>query len=124
MDRREDPYVEFLRARWAEEEAYLYNSNGWIGEDDRLRLDVIEAHRKIVAYHERWPVLVKSEPEIPNFTGDIPNFTFQIQQRVQWLTEREYVERFGEAPPTAEIIRLLAEPYRGHPDHPENRRLG
>ena len=120
MDRREDPYVKFLQARWDEEEAYLNGSNGWVGEDTRLRLDMVKANRKIVAFHERWPVLLKSEPEIPTLAGGMGNFTFQIQQRMEWLTQREYIERFGETPPTAEVIRILAEPYRDHPDHPEN----
>ena len=36
---------------------------------------------------------------------------------MMWLTEQEYVKKFGEAPPTAPMIRTLAAVYKDHPDY-------
>ncbi len=75
-----------------------------------------EAKRAILKQHEEWPVLVEREPsleQIDSLQGGI----FRMTREIMWLTEREYVKRFGTAPPTAPMIRTMAAVYSGHPDY-------
>jgi hypothetical protein len=78
-----------------------------------------EAKRRIVEWHEKWPVLVQTEPKMETDPTDIRGYTMRMTQQIQWQTEREYFRRFGEAPPSGPILRLLAAVYADHPDYRE-----
>jgi hypothetical protein len=78
-----------------------------------------EAKRRIVEWHENWPVLVRTEPKMETDPADIRGYTMRMTQQIQWQTEREYFRRFGEAPPSGPILRLLAAVYADHPDYRE-----
>lgn len=76
------------------------------------------AKRAIIKQHEAWPVRV-SESVAPSFeaTAGTESVTLRMTQRMAWLTEREYVKRFGVEPPTAPMLRTLAAVYADHPDY-------
>ena len=75
-----------------------------------------DAKRRIVELHQGWPVLVTSPP---GFSTDesLPGVTMRMSQQIQWQTQSEYRERFGDEPPTAPILAILALPYADHPDY-------
>jgi len=76
-----------------------------------------EAKRRIIEWHKSWPVLAETRPELVSATDDDPmHVSLRMTQQIAWLTHQEYVERFGEEPPSAPILRMLAQPYREHPD--------
>lgn len=76
------------------------------------------AKRSIIKLHEGWPVLMETQPvmeRVPTDRMDV--LTFRMSQSINWLTEQEYVKRFGTAPPAAPMIRALAAVYADHPDY-------
>lgn len=76
-----------------------------------------EAKRRIVEWHRSWPVLVQTEPTFDCTDGpDLTSLSFTMSQRIAWLTQEEYRARFGEEPPSAPILLMLAQPYADHPD--------
>jgi hypothetical protein len=77
-----------------------------------------EAKRRIVEWHQNWPVMVETQPTIePVESADPTQFAYRASQQLAWMTEREYRARFGTEPPTSPILRLLAMPYADHPDY-------
>lgn len=88
----------------------------------------VEAKRKIIAFHEQWPVLVQTEPKIEFSGGDtlvgtIDTYTARMSQQIDWQTTQQYRARFGTEPPTAPMLRALVQVYVGHPDFEEEWRL-
>lgn len=80
-----------------------------------------EAKRSIIKQHEDWPVLVEAEPEFgPLDITDGSHFAYSMSRKMAWLTECEYVKRFGSEPPTAPMIWTLAAVYSDHPDYQED----
>jgi len=76
-----------------------------------------EAQRRIIAFHESWPILVQTPAKFePIKDGDFDNYTYRMSQEIAWLTTREYVARFGIDPPTAPMIAALIAIYADHPD--------
>jgi len=80
-----------------------------------------EAKRKIIAFHESWPVLVQTptkfdQDPIPG-VDNLDNYTYRMSQEIAWATTREYVARFGVDPPTAPMLAALAAVYADHPDY-------
>lgn len=79
-----------------------------------------EAKRQIVEWHKSWPVLVETQPQFERADADSPSLvSFKMTQQIAWLTQQEYRARFGDDPPTAPILLMLALPYAGHPDYDE-----
>lgn len=79
-----------------------------------------EAKRAIIKQHEAWPVLVDEEPPPPELLPrgtDLDSLSIVVTRRIAWLTEREYVKRFGTEAPTGPMISALAAVYRDHPDY-------
>ena len=72
------------------------------------------AKRAIVEFHESWPVLVREPEEIAEHTTPL---VVRMSQRISWLTQQEYVRRFGAEPPTAPMLAALAAVYADHPDY-------
>lgn len=78
------------------------------------------AYRAIVEEHKSWPVLVERPPAFAKLTGGDPNsIALRVSQQINWLTEQEYRERFGDEPPTAPILRALASIWADHEDFRE-----
>lgn len=77
------------------------------------------AKRAIIRQHGSWPVLVSQErePIMGYGTFESDSVTLRMSREIAWLTEREYVKRFGVEPPTAPMIRTLAAVYSDHPDY-------
>jgi hypothetical protein len=121
--------AEFLLARIAEDEAstvdasevgvqFKVRSHGnglhdlwdddWLGGvrvDTTRVLAECEAKRRIVEWHESWPVLVETPPEVDmGSPGDISSMTFRMSQQIAWLTTQEYRKRFGDEPPTIHVV--------------------
>lgn len=120
-----DPQVSFLLARLAEDEArHVQTKAAWptpreLDEAERWRRD-IETKRAIIEHHRNWPVLLEGKTVVADLTDDfsmIDTLTLRMTRQVEWITQREYVERFGKASPTAPIIAILAAAYDMHPDY-------
>jgi hypothetical protein len=75
------------------------------------------AKRAIIEQHKDWPVLVEKKPEFREDATDPQSMTYRVTQEMVWLTEWEYVKRFGVEAPTAPMIRALAAVYSDHPDY-------
>lgn len=78
----------------------------------------LASKRAILEWHKRWPVLVETEPKFEQIDeGGLSSYAFRMSKQIQWQTEQEYRNRFGSEPPTAPILRLLAQPFADHPDY-------
>lgn len=75
------------------------------------------AKRAILEQHKDWPVLVERKPDFSEDASDVQNMTYRVSQEIAWLTEREYVKRFGVEAPTTNMILALAAVYKDHPDY-------
>lgn len=79
-----------------------------------------EAKRRIVEFHSKWPVLVEGPPRFDQPGTDLNTLAMRMTREIAWLTQQEYVKRFGTEAPTAPMLRVLAMPYADHPDYDEN----
>lgn len=125
--------TEFMLARIAEDEAVAdqceENPDCLVGPEHvtgigrvmvvgRSRvLAECEAKRHIIEWHESWPVLVETQPEFTPTGADVQTMTFQMSQKIAWLTTQEYRARFGDEPPSSPMLRALAAVYSDHPDY-------
>jgi hypothetical protein len=79
------------------------------------------AKRAIIEWHKNWPVLVETPPNFePTALDDPQSMTLRITKQIAWLTQQQYRERFGDEPPTAPMLRLLALPYADRPGYQES----
>jgi hypothetical protein len=138
--------TEFLEARIADDEAVArewdaaYNNPGPVPE---YHYSIMRKHRKewptlwealdkmpparvlaecaakraIIEQHKDWPVLVEKKPEFRADATDPQSMAYRVSQEMVWLTEREYVKRFGVEAPTTNMVRALAAVYADHPDY-------
>lgn len=60
-----------------------------------------EAKRRIIEFHQQWPVLIDERPKFTLRTDPLDDLTYLVTQQLAWLTTREYVARFGHEPPTS-----------------------
>ena len=114
--------VEFLRARIAEDEwearARLANLSVVLAESRwRRQLAECEAKRRILDFHESWPVMVEEPPRFEARDGGLESIAFSVSQRMAFLTQEEYRRRFGVEPPTSPMLAALAAVYSDHPDY-------
>lgn len=73
--------------------------------------------RRLVEFHESWPVLVEQPPTFEPVDVDDPNsFAMRASQQIAWMSQQEYRRRFGDEPPTAPMLAALAEVDSDHPD--------
>lgn len=119
--------TEFLEARIAEDERAacklaeadrrpLLSIASTINHPQRLFAECA-AKRAIIEQHKDWPVLVEKKPEFREDSADPQSMAYRVTQEMVWLTEREYVKRFGIEAPTTNMIRALAAVYKDHPDY-------
>jgi hypothetical protein len=79
-----------------------------------------EATRRIIEWHQSWPVLATSPPTFESDDSADPScMVFRALQQIAWLTQQEYRARFGDDPPTAPMLRFLALPYADRPGYRE-----
>lgn len=127
--------ADFLKARLQEELAYHGAVSLTYYVEPRV-FSEIQFKLKVIEWHENWPMLVQG-PEKTEFVGPgseqltanyrvdgmlepaVGAIHLRMTQRVQWMTQQEYIKRFGENPPTAPILRMMAELYSDHPDYQE-----
>lgn len=141
--------VAYLRARFDEEEALARGAAGYESRvywDHALAarhlrapsvehydtwtpgrvMAEIKAKRAILDFHDAWPVLTTSEPK-PELRGpaeitpdSLGRLSFHVRETIDWLTTRQYIERFGVEPPTSAVIRAMLQVYADRDDfHPE-----
>ncbi|WP_417220532.1 DUF6221 family protein [Arthrobacter sp.] len=116
--------LEFLQARISDDEfeanlclrAYSQGKDVSGRRWKRVLAECV-AKRTIIAQHETWPVLVSEDPVMEEYPTDLRGFAMRASQQIMWLTERQYIARFGTAAPTAPMIRTLAAVYADHPDY-------
>lgn len=72
----------------------------------------------IIEWHKNWPILVETEPELETdgTLADPNDFVMRMTKQMNWLTQEEYVKRFGTKPPTAPLLRQMVQRYSWHPD--------
>lgn len=74
--------------------------------------------RRVVQWHQNWPILVESEPKIE--ATDFPDIVNRLQYRmtmeINFMTHQAYTNRFGKEPPTAPILAIMANAWSEHPD--------
>lgn len=117
--------VEFLTERLTEwkREAELEISMwapGTAPESNYAVVALVNSQLKIVEWHKQWPVLVEEPPEINTLDDYDPlrinSVSYQMIQRIQWMTQEEYVIRFGKHPPTAPHLLEMLKMFEDHPD--------
>ncbi len=128
--------VEFLTARYDEDAAavglgsepsnWCDRASGVHYEPARALAD-IAAHRAIVEWHQNWPGFIEKpskmvvedlEPKGENSWGDkVLGMTYRMEREYAWTTQEKYRATFGDEPPTAPTLRMLAAVYRDHPDY-------
>lgn len=106
--------VDFLLARQDEEEKDAISPR---------TLAEIKLKRKIIAFHQAWPVLVEERPKFKRIEreSDLENITnaivMEMQTKYQWMLAEDYRKIFGEEPPSAPILKEMGKLYSDHPDY-------
>jgi len=111
---------EFLMQRLSSAEDLLYTLPDISDLERQILIAPIKAARQVVEWHKNWPVLVETPPKFEaNFANDydpMTSYTISASQKIAWLTQEEYVKRFGRQPPTAPLLRTMANHYSAHRD--------
>lgn len=90
--------------------------------DDPIKLREIAFRRKILDFHQSWPVLVEERPtfKVVERDGDLKDITgaltMEMQVKYQWMIAEDYRKVFGLEPPSAPILKEMAKLYSDHPD--------
>lgn len=88
--------------------------------DHRPRFQaLIRSQRQIVEFHRNWPVLVEKPPVYASGFIDVDQMRFSMVREMDWMTQEQYRLRFGSEPPTAPILRMMANAWSDHPDFRE-----
>ena len=76
-------------------------------------------------HHKSWPVLVETEPEydISDLNSNFDTVRMTMVKKMEFLTAQEYIRRFGTEPPTAPIIKSIANQWSDHPSFQEEWRI-
>ena len=114
----ERPTIEaFILARLkdAEMEAYRFSDLPLCNQ----MIQLADYGRTVVRWHQNWPTLVEGPLEFSPPMGhesmaDVINY--RISQQLEWMTQEQYRKRFGNEPPTAPLLRSLANLWFDHID--------
>jgi hypothetical protein len=104
---------EFIRARLED----LSREEPW-GLEDFISSFVCST-LEILDLHKKWPILVKQTPE-PAVVYDqlsADQIIATMVHKINWLTQEEYLDRFGTEPPTDPILDSIARIWRSHEDY-------
>ena len=129
-----DGIIEFIEARLVEREEEIHGvghilEDTWMWEsanrvEEQLQLET-QAFRKMLDIYKEWPVILEtpanSTTAIDDFDYKTNQFsteaiTMKLSRKVEFLTTKAYIHRFGSEPPVAPMMRALASIWRGHPD--------
>lgn len=105
--------VEFLEAR-VQEFAFNFDDYRIYPWSDGEKY--LEMLRGVLVFHAAWPVLVSTEPDMHFEMVEPDRIAYFMSQRFEWLTQEEYVKRFGSEPPTSPILQAWLKPWQNHPD--------
>jgi hypothetical protein len=77
--------------------------------------------REIIKRHKDWPVLVEGPFDMELDTdwgpGEPTNeYTMRMVRRLGWMTEQEFIKKFGTDPPTAPLLSAIAIQWKTHPE--------
>lgn len=88
---------------------------------DLMDIRTAEALLKIVAWHKNWPTVIEKPAEFTNTwrLGDPNTMVMVMAQQMDFITHERYRELFGEEPPTAPILKILASIWSVHKDFQE-----
>lgn len=75
----------------------------------------------VVEWHKNWPLLVQGLPEFstPEKITSDDSIVYQFSQRIAWMTNQEYIKKFGLEAPAAPLLRQIASMWDNHPDFKE-----
>lgn len=104
---------EFIKARLEE----LKQEEPW-GLEDFIS-SFICSTLEILYLHNKWPVLVKETPEpaIVYNEESANDVVAQMTHKINWMTQQQYLERFGHETPTDPILDSIARIWRTHEDY-------
>lgn len=87
--------------------------------------NLVQMMREAVEWHKNWPVLVETEPKFTaEYDTSVGNsFAVRYQHQMAWVTQQEYIKRFGSQPPTAPLLRKWANVWSRDPEFHEEWRL-
>lgn len=95
------------------------SNHAHIARHDPARvLSDIEAKRRLIAFHEKWPMRVEisERPSITEDPANMANVIATMSKRMVWLENQAYRNTFGDEPPTSFPLLAIAQVYRDHPD--------
>jgi hypothetical protein len=108
---------EFLNARIIEVEDYIKDKGFEISHDEFMAIaNLAQSMRETLKLHQQWPILVSEETDFEFEQVDINNFSYVATQKFNWMTNQEYIARFGTEPPTSNMLKNWLRTYRLHPD--------
>jgi hypothetical protein len=108
---------EFLLARIVEAEDVIKDLGFKISHDEFMAIaNLAQSMRETLKLHQQWPILVSEETDFEFEQVHHDNFAYVATQRFVWMTNEEYIKRFGTEPPTSNMIRSWLIAYRRHPD--------
>lgn len=103
---------EFIRARLEE----ISRERPWGLEDfvSGFVCSILE----ILDLHQKWPILTKEEPEPAVIYDDLSanQYIMAMTSKINWMTQQEYIRKFGTEPPTDPILNSIARIWREHED--------
>lgn len=104
---------EFITARLEE----LTHEEPW-GLEDFISSFVCSTF-EILELQKQWPVLIKGRPEPAVVYNELSSDSviMRMTEKINWLTRQEYIEKFGEQPPTTPILASIAAIWRSHEDY-------
>jgi len=81
-------------------------------------IQLVNYGRTVIDWHKNWPTLVEGPIDISYSSENSVSETiaYAISQKVQWMTNEEFRKRFGSEPPTAPLLRSLANIWANHID--------
>lgn len=84
-------------------------------EHDPWEFRYIEIYRQILKWHQNWPILVETPTEFNEVSTEPDRIIFQMQKKFAWATTNEYIRAYGTDPPTAPILKIIANQWSEHP---------
>lgn len=110
---------EFLNSQLSQLESLVFLRYGdpldVVIRDDLL--SCIKATRTFVNMQKDWPVMAESPPQTEvDMRDGVGNVVYRVSQRLEWMTQQQYRERFGDEAPVQGIVRDLLERFQNHKD--------
>lgn len=129
-----DGIIEFIEARLVEREEEFHGlgiilEDTWLWESaerfERQLQSETQAFRQMLEIYKQWPVILETPANVTSAVDDFDYqtnqfsteaITMKLSRKVDFLTTKAYIERFGWEPPVAPMMRAVASVWRDHPD--------